>query len=73
VPRGNIWTGAADLNGIARPAIAKSDGCQKLARRCHVSKNDTVEEATAITWGRFGMNPSIIVICAAWTDWIVVR
>jgi hypothetical protein len=44
VPRGNIWTGATHLNGIARLAIAKADGCQKFARRCHVSKNNTIED-----------------------------
>jgi hypothetical protein len=44
VLRGNIWTGATDLNGIARLAIAKADCCQKFARRCHVSKNNTIED-----------------------------
>ena len=44
MPRANILTGATDLNGIARLPIAKADGCQKFARRCHVSKNDTIED-----------------------------
>jgi hypothetical protein len=43
VPRGNVSTGATDLNGIARITIAKADGSQKLARRRHVSKNDTIK------------------------------